>query len=203
MFRTNTYPDAEDKHNIFWNRDRTRGILIELVGETRYYYYISIDKPDRKIRFSHATNIDTPDGIYKAHKAGRYYAYWLTDEYIQVASSVNPISYSTDFDLYHWPVNYMNNNHVLGPRFIFSVPGEEKSNHIRLCLVPELSRVEDTCDLSMRVNPVSGEIEYTESRKIQLVAGYDDMLSVNSGMCARCFQWRVIPIPIPIHSSSV
>jgi len=199
MSRTNTNTktnlDAEDNHNIFRNRDKTRGILIELVGESRYYYYISIDRTDRKIRFCHAPNIDTPDEIYRARKEGRGYVYWLSTEYFLMASSINPISYSTSFDLYYWPVDDMNNNHVQGHRFIFSVPAESKSNYTRLCIVPELSRVENTSDLSMRVNPVSGELEYAETRKIQLIAGYDDKLSVNASLSSRCFQWRVIEIP--------
>jgi hypothetical protein len=98
------------------------------------------------------------------------------------------------FDLYYWSVD--DNNQVLGPQFIFSVPAEEKSNHLRLCLVPELCRVEFNYDWSTQVNPNSGEIEYTETRKTNLIAGYDDKLSpITSGLGSRCFQWRVIGIP--------
>jgi hypothetical protein len=190
MLRTN--PDAEDNHNIFRNWDKTRGILIELVGESRYYYYFSADRPYRKIRFCHSPDIDTPDDIYRARKEGRGYVYWLSTEYFLMASSINPISYSTSFDLYYWSVD---DKGVLGPKFICSIPAESKSNHIRLCLVPELCRMEFNNDLSMQINPSSGELEYSESRKNQLIAGYDDKLSVNSSLGSRCFIWLVIDIP--------
>lgn len=182
----------------YWNPDSSRAIQIEFIGDILHFYYLR--KTDNlaqqpRAKLCHVPCRDSFSDISKARREGREYVYWLSVDYFLVASSINPVSYNSVFDLYHWSVDDMNNNHVLGPRFICSIPSESKSNHLRLCLVSELCRVENTCDLSMQVNPVSGEIEYTETRKTNLIAGYDDKLSVNSSLGSRCFQWRVIGIP--------
>ena len=182
---------------IYWNSDSSSCVRIEFIGDVIHFYYSR--KSDNLAqqhqlwhKLCHVPCRDSANEISRAKREGRKYVYWLSGDYFLVVSSINPVSHDSLFDLYYWPVD--DNNHVLRPRFIFSVTAEEKSNYIRLCLVPELSRVENTCDLSMRVSPVSGEIEYTES-KIQLVAGYDDKISpITSGLGSRCFMWKVINI---------
>ena len=179
---------------IYWNSDSTRGVRIEFIGDViQFYYSWKSDNLAQQVwhKLCHIPCRDTKNQISRAKREGRRYVYWLSADYFLVASSINSVSYDSLFDLYYWPGD---DKVVLGPIFIFSVPNESKSNHLRLCLVPELCRIEFINDWSMHVNPVSGETEYTETRKIQLVVGYDDKLSVRSGLNSRCFQRRVINI---------
>ena len=144
---------------IYLNSDSTRGVRIEFIGDILHFYYSrKSDNLAQQVwhKLCHVPCHDSANEISRAKREGRRYVYWLSADYFMVASSINPVSYDSVFDLYYWPVD---DKDVLGPRFIFSVPSESKSNHLRLCLVPELSRVEDTCDLSMHVNPVSGEMD--------------------------------------------
>jgi len=180
---------------IYWNPDSSRCVRIEFINEVIQFYYSW--KSDNLAQQSwhklcpvHCR--DSANKISHAKREGRGYVYWLSADYFLVASSINSVSYDSLFDLYHWPLD---DKGVLGPGFIFSVPSESKSNHLRLCLVPELCRVEFNHNWSVLINPISGEMEYIESRKIQLVAGYDDKLSVYSSLSSRCFQRRVIDIP--------
>jgi len=193
---------------IYWNSDSSRGIRIEFIGDVIHFY--NSRKSDNLAqqqqvwhKLCHVPCRDSANEISRAVREGRKYVYWLSADYLLVASSINPVSYDSVFDLYYYsdsPSSYctVDGKGVLGPRLIFSVPSESKSNQLRLCLVPELSRIDDTCDLAMHVNPVSGEMEYAESRKTQLVVGYDDKLSVYSSLNSRCFQWRIIEIPTNI-----
>jgi len=182
-------------HEIYWNPDNTFAIQVEFLGDTIHFYYLrKFDNLEQQPRakLCHVPCRDSPSDISRARREGRGYVYWLSVDYFLVASSINPVSYNSVFDLYHWSVD---DKDVLGPQFISSIPAESKSNHLRLCLTPELCRMEFDYDLAAQVNPNSGELEYTESRKTNLIAGYDDKLSVNSSLGSRCFQWRVIGIP--------
>ena len=199
---------------IYWNSDSSRCVRIEFIGDViQFYYSWKSDNLAQQVwhKLCHVPCRDTKNQISRAKREGRRYVYWLSADYFLVASSINSVSYDSLFDLYYYsdsdsnsdsnsdmpssdPDGNTNNNHMLGPIFIFSVPNESKSNHLRLCLVPELCRIEFINDWSMHVNPVSGETEYTETRKIQLVVGYDDKLSVRSGLNSRCFQRRIIDI---------
>ena len=206
---------------IYWNSDSTRGVRIEFIGDVIQFYYSwksdNLEQQQVWHKLCHIPCRDTKNQISRTKREGRRYVYWLSADYFLVASSINSVSYDSVFDLYYYsdsdsdsdsnsnsnsnsdmpssdPDGNTNNNHMLGPIFIFSVPSESKSNHLRLCLVPELCRMEFNNYLSMRVNSVSGEIEMIESMKIQLVVGYDDKLSVRSGLNSRCFQRRVINI---------
>jgi hypothetical protein len=180
----------------YWNPDNTFAIQVEFIGDIIQFYYLrKFDNLEQQPRakLCHVPCRDSPSDISRARREGRGYVYWLDGDYFLVGSSINPVSYNSVFDLYYWSVD--DKGFALGPNFICSIPAESKSNHIRLCLVPELCRVEFNYDWSTQVNPNSGEIEYTESRKTNLIAGYDDKLSVNSSLRSRCFQWRVIEIP--------
>jgi hypothetical protein len=181
--------------DIYWNPDTSRGVLTEFINETiQFYYYWKSDNLEQQVyhKLCHVPCFDLANQIARANREGRRYVYWLSSDYFMVASSINPVSYNSVFDLYYWPVD---DKIVLGPRFIFFVPAESKSNHLRLCLVPELCRMEFINDWSIHINPVSGELEYTEIRKTQLIAGYDDKLSSHSYLGSRGFQWRIIDIP--------
>ncbi len=181
----------------YWNPDNTFAIQVEFIGDIiQFYYLLKTDNLEQQpiAKLCHVPCRDSASEISRARREGRGYVYWLSVDYFLVASSINPVSYNSVFDLYYWSVD---DKGVLGPKFICSIPAESKSNHISLCLVPELCRMEFDYDFAAQVNPNSGEIEYTESRKTNLIAGYDDKLSpITSGLGSRCFQWRVIGIPI-------
>lgn len=180
---------------IYWNSDLTRGVRIEFIDEVIQFYYSWKSDNLAQQHWHKLCNVlcrDSAHEISRATRKGRRYVHWLSTDYFMVASSINPVSYDLVFDLYYWPVD---DKVMLGPRFIFVVPNESKTNHLRLCLVPELCRMEFINDWSIHINPVSGELEYTEIRKTQLIAGYDDKLSSHSYLGSRCFQWRIIDIP--------
>jgi len=194
------------RQEIYWNPDSSSGVRIEFIGDILQFYYcwksddLAQQQQQQQLwhKLCHIPCQDTKNEISRARRDGRRYVYWLSAEYFLVASSINPVSYESVFDLYYYSCaasSCCTADDKCVPRFIFSVPAESKSTHLRLCLVPELCRIEFNNDSSMQVNPLSGEMEYTESRKIQLVVGYDDKLSVYSGLGSRCFQRRVIEIP--------
>ena len=193
---------------IYWNSDSSSCVRIEFIGDVIHFYYSR--KSDNLAqqhqlwhKLCHVPCHDSANEISRAKREGRKYIYWLSADYFLVGSSINPVSYDSVFDLYYYSdgpssCSTVDGKGVLGHRLICSVPSESKSNHLRLCIVPELCRMEFDYDFAAQVNPNSGEIEYTESRKIKLVVGYDDKLSVNSSLGSRCFQWRIIEIPTNI-----